>query len=474
MLFSSITFLYYFLPVVLFLYFIFPKKGRNLVLLISSAVFYAWGEPKYVFLMFFSILSGWVFGFYIEKYRGTKKSKLFMVVSVSINMGLLVLFKYADFFIETLNWVLQKSSLSMDASIPLLKLALPIGISFYTFQIISYTIDLYYNRMKPQKNIITFAAYVALFPQLIAGPIVRYLTVEQELKHRENRISDLSEGVIRFTIGLGKKVLLANVMGEICELYKSGTENSVLFAWMYVIGFSYQIYFDFSGYSDMAIGLGKIFGFHFPENFIYPYEAKSITEFFRRWHISLGTWFRDYVYIPLGGNRVRLSRKVINILIVWMLTGLWHGAGFNFILWGLYFGIWMLAEKYVFAGFSAKLPNALKHFFTLVLIFFGWVLFDAESGSQALWQIGNLFGFYTEALFGQQSVYYLKSYMIPFILAMIGATHYPKMVIQKIMNRKAGEYLIRGIQPLFIAALMIMITAYLIDSSFNPFIYFRF
>ena len=335
MLFSSIPFLYYFLPCVIVLYLIAPKKLKNTVLLLASLFFYWWGEPKYVVLMVLNIAFGYVCGLLIGKFRGKAISKLFLALSVIVSVGILGYFKYADFMIANFNVV-------TGLSVPLLKIALPIGISFYTFQLLSYTIDVYRGDVPSQKNPITLAAYVALFPQLIAGPIVRYSDVAAQLSERKHSLEYISAGIRRFIIGLAKKVLIANAMGELCEIFKASGDKSVLFYWLYAIAFCVHVYFDFSGYSDMAIGLGKLFGFDFMENFNYPFISKSLSEFWRRWHISLGSWFRDYVYIPMGGNRVGKYRLILNLMVVWMLTGLWHGAAWNFVIWGLYFGVLLM------------------------------------------------------------------------------------------------------------------------------------
>ena len=339
MIFSSIPFLYYFLPVVLILYFLAPKVLKNPVLLLSSLFFYGWGEPKYVFLMVVTILSGYVFGLLIERFSGKGLSKVFLVLSVLVSLAGLAYFKYADFFIQNFNAL-------TGFSVPFLRLALPIGISFYTFQILSYTVDVYRGTVKAQKNPIHLATYVALFPQLIAGPIVRYQDVEKQLVSRTHSFEKASAGCRRFILGLAKKILIANTLGELCQVFTQSAELSVLYYWLYAVAYMLQIYYDFSGYSDMAIGLGKIFGFELLENFNYPFISKSITEFWRRWHISLGTWFRDYVYIPLGGNRLGRTRQLFNIFVVWLLTGFWHGAEWNFIIWGLYFGVLLTFEKF--------------------------------------------------------------------------------------------------------------------------------
>ena len=357
MLFSSITFLYFFIPAVILIYFIAPKKLKNSVLLLSSLFFYAWGERKLVLLFAFSIFLGWLLGLLIEKYRGKGPDKIFLWLSVIINLGLLGYFKYADFFISGINS-------AFGISLPFLKIALPIGISFYTFQILSYTIDVYRGDVSAQRNIIDFGAYVSLFPQLIAGPIVRYSDIADQLKTRSQSVELASEGIQRFLLGLGKKVFIANSLGELTAAFRSSTDPSVLYYWIYAIAFMLQIYFDFSGYSDMAIGLGKIFGFRFPENFNYPYISKSITEFWRRWHISLGSWFRDYVYIPLGGNRSGKAKQLFNIFVVWMLTGLWHGAAWNFVLWGILYAMLLTIEKLGFKKWLDK-HTSFGHIYVL-------------------------------------------------------------------------------------------------------------
>jgi alginate O-acetyltransferase complex protein AlgI len=392
-------------------------------------------------------------------------------------------FKYTDFFIGNVNVL-------FGTSVAALKLALPIGISFYTFQILSYDIDLYRGNAKVQRNFLTFATYVALFPQLIAGPIVRYTHVEQTLEQRRQTIDDFSGGARRFVIGLGKKVLLANVLGELIDIYKTGDENSVLFAWLYIIAYAFHIYFDFSGYSDMAIGLGRIFGFRFHENFNYPYISKSVTEFWRRWHISLSSWFRDYVYIPLGGNRVKPVRHIFNIVFVWFLTGFWHGAGWNFILWGLFFAAMLLIEKYGFSRLGDRLNGRqettradfvrsvliriVRHIYVMLCVLLSWTLFDAGTMAEAWTRIGALFGVGTDSLTDVESLYYLRSYLVVLIVAAIGSTPLPATFVKKLLESRRGGAAMTVIEPVFIALLLIVCTAYLVDGSFNPFIYFRF
>lgn len=460
MLFSGIPFLFYFLPAVLIVYFLVPYKLKNSVLLAASLLFYAWGEPKYVLLMAATILLFYLCGLAIGKCRKEIYKKLWLWVSVAVSLGLLAVFKYADFFVDSFNAV-------TGLSLPLLRLALPIGISFYTFQCLSYTIDVYRGNAFSQKNIIDFAAYVALFPQLIAGPIVRYVDVAGELEQRKHSLENFALGMRRFLIGLSKKVLLANQFGQLTELFCASDEKSVLFHWLYAIAFTLHIYFDFSGYSDMAIGLGKIFGFHFPENFNYPYLSKSISEFWRRWHISLGSWFRDYVYIPLGGNRVSRGKWVFNILVVWLLTGLWHGAAWNFVLWGLLYAAFLLLEKAV-PGIL-KLPNIIRHIYVLFVVIIGFVLFNAQSLSQAGADIAGLFGIGTAPI-GSESLYALRSYGFLFLVGMIAATPLPKKVAAKLQNTKWMALA----EPVVLLALLLICTAYLVDGSFNPFLYFRF
>ena len=461
MLFSSIPFLYYFLPAVLIVYFLVPPKFKNAVLLLFSLVFYGWGEPKLVFLMIFTIAVFYFCGLAIGKAKQLRWKKAWLYVSVVVSLGLLGIFKYADFFISSVNAV-------TGLGIPLLKLALPVGISFYTFQCLSYTIDVYRGNAEVQKDPIAFGAYVTLFPQLIAGPIVRYVDVAKELKHRSHNWENIAYGLRRFLIGLGKKIILADNFALLIKLFRESGEPSVLFYWMYAIAFLLNIYFDFSGYSDMAIGLGRIFGFHFLENFNYPYLSKSITEFWRRWHMSLGSWFRDYVYIPMGGNRVSRSRWICNILTVWMLTGAWHGAAWNFVLWGLLYAVFLLIEKWVPA--LQKLPDFLRHSYVLLATILGFVLFNAESLSQAGSDIASLFGFGGLPAVTPETLYYLKSYGLLFILGFIGSTPVVKLAAQKVSETKAGPVL----EMLTLAALLLVCTGYLVDGSFSPFLYFRF
>lgn len=457
MLFSSISFLYYFLPCVLVLYFLVPRQFKNFTLLITSLFFYAWGEPRLVLLMLVTIAIGYVLGILIE--RDAKRKKLYLVFAIVCFLGALGYFKYANFFVDNFNQV-------TGLSIPLVRVLLPIGISFYTFQILSYNIDVYRGEVKAQRNPIDLAAYITMFPQLIAGPIVRYKDVAVQLGSREHSISKTADGIRRFVFGLSKKILIANVLGEICEAFRQSDDKSVLFYWMYAIAFSLHIYFDFSGYSDMAIGLGKIFGFDFLENFNYPYISKSITEFWRRWHISLGNWFRDYVYIPLGGSRVKRGRHLFNILVVWMLTGFWHGAAWNFIIWGLYFAVLLVVEKTFLLKYLER-SKVLSHIYVLFTVVVSFVIFNASSITQVLADIGGMFGKGGLPLVSAEALYYLKSYAVIGVLAIVGATPLPK----KIVSRWKG---LQYAEPVVLLVLLIMITAYLVDGSFNPFLYFRF
>ena len=461
MLFSSIPFLYYFLPAVLILYFLVPWKLKNTVLLLFSLVFYGWGEPKLLGLMVFTIALFYFCGLAIGRAEEHRQRKLWLTVSMVISIALLGLFKYADFFIGSINAV-------TGLSLPFLRLALPVGISFYTFQCLSYTIDVYRGNVPAQKNLISFGAYVALFPQLIAGPIVRYIDVARGLDSRQHSWEDFFLGLRRFLVGLGKKVILADNFALLMKLFRESGEKSVVFYWMYAIAFMLNIYFDFSGYSDMAIGLGRVFGFRFIENFDYPYLSKSVTEFWRRWHMSLGSWFRDYVYIPLGGNRVSKGRWVCNILTVWMLTGLWHGAAWNFVLWGLLFAVLLLVEKWV-PGLQ-KLPGILRHGYVLLIVLLSFVLFNAESLSQAAGDIGAMFGFGDLPLVSPPALYYLRSYAPLFLMGFVGATPIVRDTARKLGDTKAGDVL----SLVLMVGLLLVCTAYLVDGSFSPFLYFRF
>ena len=462
MIFSSIPFLYYFLPCVLLVYYLMPKAGRNGVLLLFSLLFYAWGEPRYLFVMLAATVLGYGFGLAMERFLKAKKGLL--AASILSSLSFLLCFKYADFFLENLGALTGRP-------IALLKLSLPVGISFYTFQILSYTIDVYRGQAAAQKNLIDLACYVTFFPQLIAGPIVRYTDIARQLRCRAHNLTGIRKGTRRFLIGLGKKVLLANLLGEICAAWRQTTDASVLFAWLYAVSFTLHIYFDFSGYSDMAIGLGRLFGFRFPENFQYPYISRSITEFWRRWHISLGTWFRDYVYIPLGGNRKGKPRQFLNIFIVWMLTGFWHGAAWNFLFWGLWFAVLLIIEKTFLLRHLEK-SRVLGRFYVLLAVTFSFVLFDASSLSEALVCIRQLLGLGGLPLSSPQAVYLLRSNALLLTAAMVGATPAPKIAAQVIARRwpRVSSLL----EPVMLVLLLLLCTAFLVDGSYNPFLYFRF
>ena len=467
MLFSSLPFLYTFLPCVLILYFLSPRRLKNTVLLLSSLFFYAWGEPRFVVFMVIAILQGYVFGLLAERYRSRRRiSKACLWVSAIISLGLLGYCKYADFFLSGFNRL-------TGLSLPLLHVTLPIGISFYTFQILSYVIDVYRGSVAAQRNFIDLAAYVAMFPQLIAGPIVRYADIAPQLKERTHTLADAAYGARRFILGLAKKVLLANVLYELVSAYKSAAETSVLFVWLYAAAYVLHLYFDFSGYSDMAIGLGRIFGFRFPENFNYPYISASVTEFWRRWHMSLGSWFRDYVYIPLGGNRVSKAKWFRNIFLVWLLTGLWHGAAWTFILWGLFFAVFLTVEKLWYGDALAR-TKLLKHVYVLLLIVVSFVLFDAASVRDALQTLRALFGLGGLPAADPLARYYLDSFSGVFLIAAVGATPLPAKIVRQLSECEPAGNIISLLEPVVLLALLAAVTAYLVDGSFNPFLYFRF
>ena len=461
MVFSSIPFLFYFLPAVAAVYFLVPRKLKNAVLLFFSLLFYGWGEPKLLWLMVGTIGLFYACGLLIEKAQKRPWKKAWLSLSVVLSLALLGLFKYADLFVSSFNAL-------TGLSVPLLKLALPVGISFYTFQCLSYTIDVYRGNVPAQKNIISFGAYVALFPQLIAGPIVRYVDVARELDHREHSWENVRLGVRRFLVGLGKKVLLADNFALLIRLFRESGEPTVLFYWMYAVAFALNIYFDFSGYSDMAIGLGRCFGFQFLENFNYPYLSGSVTEFWRRWHMSLGSWFRDYVYIPLGGNRVTKPRWFFNILAVWALTGLWHGAAWNFVLWGLLFAALLIFEKLV-PGFR-KFPAFLRHIYVLLAVVLSFVLFNAENFAQLGSDCAGLFGMAGLPLVGEETLYRLVSFAPLYLIGFLGCGPWVKDFAIRISGRRAGPWL----EAAVLAGLLIVCTAYLVDGSFSPFLYFRF
>ena len=466
MLFSGLPFLYYFLPAVLVCYFAAPRKLKNAVLFVFSLIFYGWGEPRYIVLMIVSIVSGFVFALMIEKKQNKKSGLILMWISVAVSLSFLLIFKYADFLIENVNQL-------PGVSLPLFKLSLPIGISFYTFQIISYTVDVWRGDTKAQRNIISFGTYVSLFPQLIAGPIVRYTDIERELQERKHSVTLAASGIKRFLIGLSKKVLIANVLGELTDICLKTSQPSILSWWMYAAALVLQIYFDFSGYSDMAIGLGRIFGFQFPENFNYPLISRSVKEFWRRWHISLGSWFRDYVYIPLGGSRVKTGLYVRNVIAVWMLTGLWHGASWNFVLWGAGFGVLLLCERFLWGKWLERMPSIISRLYLLFIIFLSFILFSADTIPQAMQRIGGLFGAGKLSVISVQSMYYLRSYGLLLIFAAIAATPLPATAFNRFMKTKAGSIL-NWAMPIVLVGLLLLATAFLVDGSYNPFLYFRF
>ncbi len=482
MLFSSISFIYYFLAAVLLLYFIVPFKfkifkkksgeyvyfeAKNFVLFLASFFFYFYGEPVYIFLMFATTLSSYIHGLLIDKFRGTVGSKIVLWSSVITSIGVLGFFKYSDFFIRNINGI-------FGGNIGLLNLALPIGISFYTFQTLSYTIDVYRGDAKVQKNFIRLATYVALFPQLIAGPIVRYTTVEEDLTERRHTFEGFSSGASRFVIGLAKKVIIADTLGLFIQNFHASNGKSVVFYWFYAIAVSLQLYFDFSGYSDMAIGLGRIFGFRFLENFDYPFISKSVAEFWRRWHMSLGTWFRDYVYIPLGGNRVSKWRWLFNTLVVWFLTGFWHGADWTFIIWGLFFALFLVLEKFFLNKFFSKIPRVFSHIYVIFLILISFVIFSANGLSGAITDIKSLFGAGGLPFWTAETKYYLSSFGLLFACAVFGATPVLRNTVRKLKEYKVTNYIINILEPVFIVAMLLLVTAFFVDGSFSAFLYFRF
>ena len=470
MVFSSILFITRFLPLILTIYFIVPKRIRNLVLFLSSILFYAWGEPVYILLMCFTIAVDYVFGIIIDKQVSAGKkngAKVSLAAAVAINLLLLGFFKYANFTINTVN------SLT-GSGIAAIKLALPIGISFYTFQSLSYVIDVYRRDTKVQKNILDFGTYVTLFPQLIAGPIVRYRTVAEEMKGRVENRSDFARGISRFIFGMGKKVLLANNAGLLWDSVNALTasEMSVGSFWLGIFAYTFQIYFDFSGYSDMAIGMGLMFGFHFDENFNYPYMAKSITEFWRRWHISLSTWFKEYVYIPLGGNRAGLVKQIRNIIIVWMLTGFWHGASWNFVAWGLYYGTILILEKVFLLKWIEKMPKLVRHIYTMLFVILGWVLFSFDSFKKGADFIAGMFGLGGYELVNTEFIYLLLNNIILLVILILASTDLPKKCIEKFAAAKNTAVKLVNIAVL--EMIFGICVAYLVAATYNPFLYFRF
>ena len=470
MVFSSLEFLLMFLTVTLLVYFIVPLKARNIVLLIVSLIFYGWGEPVYVFLMIFTIAVDYIFGLLVEqnlKKDNRKRAKTCLVLSIVINLSILGFFKYYDFFVSNLRLIPGLSGL------PLLGLSLPIGISFYTFQALSYVIDVYRGDTGAQHNAAAFGAYVTLYPQLIAGPIVRYKDVDDQLTEREHSVPLFADGVRTFVAGMGKKVLLANMAGQLWEYFKATPtdERTVAGAWLGMLCYTFQIYFDFSGYSDMAIGLGKMIGFRFLENFNYPYISKSITEFWRRWHISLGTWFREYVYIPLGGNRCSRAKNLRNIFIVWFLTGFWHGASWNYILWGLYYFLLLMIEKTFLLEKLKKAPAVVSHIYTMFFVVIGWLLFVFEDLSAGVVWLGNMFGVGVSGVANGSDVYNLLRNLIFFAILVVACTPLPKKLWKKFTYSSAA---VKTISAVGCTLMLLLCMAYLVDSTFNPFLYFRF
>ena len=464
MIFSSILFLFIFLPITLFIYYLSPKKIKNFILLIASLIFYAWGEPTYVILMLFTIVFNYYMALVIESNK--RKRKLALIITIAIDILILGFFKYFGLLVDTINSIF---SLSIESP----KLSLPVGISFYTFQTLSYVIDVYIKQVKVQKSLIDFGAYIAMFPQLVAGPIVKYSDIEKDLTKRKINMDNFGRGVERFILGLGKKVLIANNVGMIWESIQSRDLGSisVIASWIGIIAYTLQIYFDFSGYSDMAIGLGKMLGFNFMENFNYPYIATSITDFWRRWHISLSSWFRDYVYIPLGGNRCKISRQCINLLIVWSLTGLWHGASYNFIMWGLYYGVLLIFEKFIFKKILDKLPKLIRWLYSIILVMIGWVFFASSNLSWAIDYLKIMFGGTSNSFIDSSTSYYLSTNWVLLVIAIIIATPLLSKIFDYIKKQKEGGMLLAIIIQM---AILIVSIAYLVNASYNPFLYFRF
>ncbi len=467
MVFSSVTFLYFFVPILFIVYFLVPTKLKNLLILVSGLFFYAWGEPVYVIIMVLSTAIDYTAGRFIDKYDDNQKKRTaFLLVSVIMNVGLLAVFKYSPFFVQVINDIF---SLELNPKLP----PLPIGISFYTFQSMSYTIDLYLRHIKVQKNFISFTSYVSLFPQIVAGPIVRYSDVAAEIDDRKVNVSLVSEGIGKFLKGLAKKIIIANNIGMVWTTVKAMeySELSVLTAWIGILAFTFQIYFDFSGYSDMAVGLGKMLGFNFPMNFDHPYMSKSISEFWRRWHITLGNWFKSYVYIPLGGNRGGLGKTIRNLLIVWGLTGLWHGASWNFLLWGVYFGVLIILERLFLGKILEKLPSAISMFYTFFCVVLGWVMFDVETLSGVFSYFGAMFGA-GASLFDETGKYLLFTNLLIFAICVFGSADYTNILTKRLEQKNKYFYMV--LQPIVQVSILVLCTAFLVDSTYNPFLYFRF
>ncbi len=469
MLFSSITFLFLFLPVVMAVYYMVPNKAKNVILLIASMFFYAWGEPVYVALMILSILFNYFCGRDIKAHEDDPgKAKLSLAFAVTVNVLILGFFKYFGFLLDTLNSVLP-------ADIPYRELPLPVGISFYTFQAISYIVDVYRKKADPQKNILYFALYISMFPQLIAGPIVRYVDIEAQLQNRSVSVRRMGQGVRYFIIGLAKKVVIANTVGAVFEQIAAmpASSLSVLTAWVGAFSYAFQIYFDFSGYSDMAVGLGKMFGFKFKKNFDYPYISESITEFWRRWHISLSTWFREYVYIPLGGNRCSVSRNIFNLMVVWTLTGMWHGAAWNFIAWGVYYGAILVMEKYVWGVSLDRLPGIVRHIYTIVLVLVGWVFFFSPSLGYALRYLGSMVGG-GAGIVDSEGAFLLFTHWLLYLLAALGSSALGLRFLN-LVPRVIGNGRVKDAASVVIyMGIFVISVAFLVTDTFNPFLYFRF
>lgn len=466
MLFSSVTFLFTFLPITLLIYYLVPRKGKNVVLLICSLLFYAWGEPVYLFLMVISILFNYFSGIDIARNEGRPRARRrSFVFTVVVNVLILGFFKYYGFVLENLNVILP-------FHIPYRELALPIGISFYTFQILSYIVDVYRGKVPVQVNPIDFGAYVSMFPQLIAGPIVRYADVEKQLKDRQETWEKFGQGVIFFIIGLAKKILLANTIGAIHTEITGMADKSVMTAWLGALAFTFQIYFDFSGYSDMAVGLGKMFGFEFMQNFNYPYISHSVTEFWRRWHISLGSWFREYVYIPLGGNRVSVPRHLLNLLIVWFLTGLWHGASWNFVVWGIYYGLILIIEKYVTGRLIAKLPEVAQIVYNMLLVIIGWVFFFSPGLSEAVTYLGNMVGVGAAGIVDREAFYLITTHWLLWGMVIVGSTPVMHRLVRVLCFDEERPR--TAVCSVLYMGIFLLSIAYLVTETYNPFLYFRF
>lgn len=480
MVFSTSIFIYLFLPITLIIYYLMPKKGKNLIILLSGLLFYSWGEPIYVIVMLISTMIDYFAGLIMNHFEGRKvPRRICLIVSIVMNLGLLGIFKYSGFIAENINAIAGTQIIDINNmnffGIEYLPMnMLPIGISFFTFQSMSYTIDLYLGNVKVQKNPISFAAFVTLFPQIVAGPIVRYDDVAKELDDRSITIDLIYDGIIKFIIGLSKKVLIANSIGALWTSIKATdiANVSVVSSWLGILAFTFQIYFDFSGYSDMAIGLGKMMGFNFPKNFDYPYLSKSISEFWRRWHITLGAWFKSYVYIPLGGNRKGMARTIFNLAVTWFLTGVWHGASWNFILWGTLYGVVIILEKLFLGKLLDKIPDIFGHIYTMLLVILGWVLFDTADLPTAGAYIAKMFGFGGGAFIDSTAMYQIATYGITFIICIIGCTNLPKLAVEALKKKSAVLVNYGGIAVM--TGMFIICAAYLVDQTYNPFLYFNF